>query len=169
MATIQSLTPPASISVITGTYTLPADRFARVTVEVDSGGLFTLNGTTAVSSAAFQNVDQASTASGNMTYTVPSNYRAIGLATTNPSSGADQLAINGNTPANMTALTNYENLHVGPGGTIAIVSVNTGGKSITGVAIPSNATHRQAVFIVPPSTTLNGSGNWRAVVEEYLA
>jgi hypothetical protein len=154
---------PAAVSVKTASYTIPAGRYARLVVEADSGGTFTIGGVTALSTASFVNVN-VSSASAPLTYTTPTGSRSVVSGSTgatganyqvNSSSSAPGLAANAFSPL-------YE---LGAGGTMTV----SGGANmrIVGVEIPGNATNRQAVFWVPSGTVINGTGNWRAVVEEY--
>jgi hypothetical protein len=157
---------PISVSVKTASFTIPFNRFARVTVEVDSGGIFTINGVTAVTSAAFLNIDVSIT-NAEATYNVPTGYRAVIASMGGFFSGENYF--NGNSlasyPNNAGQSANVAGAQIGPGG--QAIATGGGTRQIAGVAIPSNATNRQAVFMLPPGTVISGSGNWRAVVEEY--
>lgn len=152
-----SFTPPASISVKTASYTIPAGRYARIVAECDSGGTLTINAVTAITTAAFVNVDSSIT-NNNLTYTVPTGF----LAKLTLTRGGNSFTINGNAaPADNIQ---YE---FGPSGGVSIGTDVLGTKSIQGVAVPSNATNRQGQFFVPTGTVISGTGNWRALVEEY--
>ena len=159
---------PISVSVKTASFTIPLKRFARVTVEVDSGGIFTINGVNAVTSAAFLNIDVSVTNSSAI-YNVPIGYRAV-IASMG-SQGAGSNYFNGNSlasyPNNAGQSANVAGAQIGPGGQAFSSGFINDDPQIAGVAIPSNATNRQAVFMLPPGTVISGSGNWRAVVEEY--
>lgn len=152
---------PVSVSVITGSYTVPVGKFARVTVEADSGGVFTINAVNALTTAAFQNVYQY-TGSASLTHTTPTNYYSI-VTYSNPNSGTLTLGAN-NVPLSIGNAIN-QMIWMGPGQQGFVTG--SGASKISGVSIPSNATHRQAVFNVTAGTVLNGSGSWRAVVELY--
>jgi hypothetical protein len=157
---------PISVSVKTASFTIPLNRFARVTVEVDSGGIFTINGVNAVTSAAFLNIDVSIT-NAQATYNVPTGYRAVIASMGSQTPGLNYF--NGNPfasyPSSPNQSANVAGAQIGPGG--QAIAAGTDTRSIAGVAIPSNATNRQAVFMLPPGTVISGSGNWRAVVEEY--
>lgn len=149
---------PTSVSVKTESYTIPAGKYAKVYVECDSGGQFTINGSVAVDTDPFLNID-VSTNSATI-YTVPTGYRAVILqATTNVAT----IYTNGNIDYRFSNIDG----DLGPGGTVS----KSGGDGATcsGVAIPSNATHRQAEFFLPSGTVISGSGNWKATVMEYNA
>jgi len=156
---------PISVSVKTASFTIPFNRFARVTVEVDSGGIFTINGVTAVTSAAFLNI--AVTNTNSAIYNVPTGYRVVIASMGGFFSGENYF--NGNSFASYPSSSNQSadvvGAQIGPGGQAIAAGGST--RQIAGVAIPSNATNRQAVFMLPPGTVISGSGNWRAVVEEY--
>lgn len=156
---------PVSVSVITSSYTVPSGKYAKVVAECDSGGIVTLNGSNAITTAAFVNVDV--TSSSTATYTVPSNYRASVCGAT---AAADTFVINGNVGGSIGANAYTQAYDVGPGGTFATNFTflsGSGTRAVQGVAIPSNATNRQAEFFLPAGTVLSGSGNWRAVLMLY--
>lgn len=167
MATISHIPNPISVSVKTAGYTIPADRYARAIVECDSGGIVTIDGVNAITTSPFINVDQSATST--TTYSVPTGYKFT--AASMGSSGASTInSFNGNTSASYTSGAGLSGqvagASVGPGGSAtAALSGNT--CQVSGVAVPSNATHRQAELFLPAGTVLSGSGNWRAVVEEY--
>jgi len=171
MATVTHIPNPDFVSVKTAGYTIPLDTYARVVVEVDSGGIFTINGNNAVTSEAFGAIDAYNAGGGNNTtgYTAPANARAIVNINVGAAS-ANLHSIAGNAAAGFQASATTGEptiVYLGPSQSIAKQS-NTAAVSYTGVTIPSNATHRQAEFFLPEGTVINGSGNWRAVVEEYL-
>ena len=154
---------PSSVAVKTGSYTIPAGKYARVIVEVDSGGIFTINAVNAVTSAAFANIDVGS-GSSPTSYSVPTGFKAS--ATLSCSSGSGTITLNGNSTEVTPVNTYSSEFSIGPGGSYSITGTN-GHLHIQGVATPSNATNRQADLWVPTGTIINGSGNWRAVVMEY--
>lgn len=158
-------TPPASISVKTASYTIPAGRYARIVAECDSGGTLTINAVTAITTAAFVNIDTQNTNSFNtITYTVPANYNADLFLV---HSGTNQYVISGNIAIGNNTSNSPVNVPLGPAGSLLGNYSQTGFASITGYATPSNATNRQGQFFVPTGTVISGTGNWRAVVEEY--
>lgn len=156
---------PISISVKTASYTIPAGKYARIITEVDSGGLFTIDAVTAMSSAAFVNIDSGNATNAVLNYTVPTGFRAeVTCATT---VAGDTYTVNGNSATSMGANAQSTPLQVGPAGTVSLGAGVVNNKGIHGTAYPSNATNRQATFWVPTGTVISGSGNWKAVVQEY--
>lgn len=160
MTTFSLMSNLASVSVKTAGYTIPADRVARAVVEVDSGGIFTINAVNAMTSSPFLNLD-ISTGSSVAIYNVPTGYKAkafgAGNSITRTLNGNQTISDNGLNPG-----------EVGPGGQIRFDSSSGNAMTLAGVAEPSNATHRQGEFFLPPGTIIGGSGSWRAVVEEYF-
>lgn len=152
---------PISVSVKTASYTIPAGKYAEVYVEVDSGGIFTINAVNAVVTAAFVNVDVSG--SGSASYTVPTGFMA---SINGFSSNAYGVNINGNGASSESASKHSNSINLGPAGT-AVATVSLNPCSIQGLATPSNSTNRQATFWVPTGTVISGSGNWKAVVQEY--
>lgn len=151
---------PASVTVVTTSYTVPAGKYARILAECDSGGIVTVNGSSAITSSAFINVGVSSGfAGGQATYSVPSGYRFDGQ-------GTSQVAINNiSYPMTANGVSAFD-IHAGPGGTAN--SLNSSAFAYTsGVASPSNATNRQGEMFVPTGTVISGSGSWRAVVMLY--
>ena len=156
---------PSSVAVKTGSYTIPAGKYARVTVEVDSGGIFTIDAVSALTSAAFVNVDSTSgSGTGSVTYTVPTGFKASvsGIAT-----GESAFSVNNNGDQLLGTSIHTNLFNIGPAGTLTVYTSLLGFARVQGLATPSNATNRQATFWLPTGTIINGSGNWRAVVEEY--
>ena len=128
MATLSHIPNPVSIAVRTAGYTIPANRYARASVNVHVGGTFTINGTTALSS--FANTWSVLASSPIQTILFGGGFGfshiATGQASSQPSNGA---AFSSNTARS-------EN-------------------SVTGE------------YYLPTGTVINGTGTWRAVVEEY--
>lgn len=155
--------PPISTSVKTTSFTIPANQYARCLVECDSGGIVTIDGVNAVTTAAFQNIAVNSSSGA---YTTPANY--IAHIASVGSAGNVAVRFNGATNAATsiqggTAI--FPSATIGPGGTVTYtLSQNN---ATTGAAIPSNATHRQAEFWLRAGQTLSGTGNWRAIVTQY--
>lgn len=158
-----SFTPPASISVKTASYTIPAGRYARIVAECDSGGTLTINAVTAITTAAFVNIDLQGNTS-NFAYTVPSGFYA---KVTAAAGSGTTFSVNGNVSQTLAGTAYTSQFEIGPSGTMAVPSSFFGIGFVQGVAIPSNATNRQGQFFVPTGTVISGTGNWRAVVEEY--
>lgn len=161
---------PVAVSVKTSSYTIPVGRFARVYVECDSGGIFTINAVNAVVTSPFINVDVVGT-NADAVYTVPTGYSFI-AASAGGATGNSAVFFNGNSVAAYTepasASANICGAQVGPGGSITAGRFSgSDDPQVAGVAIPSNATNRQAEFFLPTGTVINGSGNWKAVVQEY--
>lgn len=155
---------PSSVSVKTVSYTIPSGKYAQAYVEADSGGIFTINSVNAVTTSPFLNVDIAPAAFNSASYTAPTGYQATITGVHNGS--ATTFSVNGNANESLPTTT-YSTAHnIGPGGTF--VTAASGANSfVQGVATPSNATNRQATFWVPTGTVISGSGNWKAVVQEY--
>jgi hypothetical protein len=150
---------PVSVAVKTASYTIPAGQYARVVVECHSGGTFTIDAVSAVTTAVFVNVD--TNVIGSPSYTVPTGYRSE--VSYIPSGTSSSFTVNGNQSEIISQNVYTERFNIGPAGVLN--SVFAGG--IQGVSIPSNATHRNEVFWVPTGTVLNGTGSWRCTVELY--
>lgn len=118
MSTYSHIPNPATVSVRTAGYTIPADRYARAVVNVIGTGTFTIGGVTAL--AGTQNNVLGSSSWGW------SNGN-VGTASTN--SGVPSGSVYGF------------------------------------VADQKNLVHD---YFLPAGTVINGTGTWRAVVEEYL-
>ena len=164
---------PLAVSVKTASYTIPTGRFAKVYVECDSGGQFTINGAVAVDTDPVINVSVSNASTNALTYTAPSNYKATVSVYSNTSGisvSQSGLGNNYRQAANSASSGGGVGLvTVGPGGSVSISSSGANTKAIVGYAEPSNATHRQAEFFLPAGTVISGSGNWKAVVMEYNA
>lgn len=124
---------PVSVSVKTGSYTIPAGKFARAVVNVIGSGTFTINGNTALSGTQ----NNVITSSANM-------YRD-------------------NRGASVSGIA------VVQGGLISGAAVT--GINGTGVSLVyANETQQQNLvkdFYLSTGTVINGTGTWRATVEEY--
>ena len=156
---------PLSVQVITGSYTVPSRKIAKVYVECDSGGIFSINGVNAVTTSPFINIAQSTTANGSLSYSVPANYRAEVVSSTNAVGVWNHIGGGSSTWITTTEQTQIK-LSLGPLASISTAN-QSANKAYSGVAIPSNATNRQANFTLPAGTVLNGTGNWRATVEIY--
>lgn len=157
---------PVAVSVKTASYTIPAGKFARVYVECDSGGIFTINAVNAVVTNAILNIDVGNASNVAVSYTAPSGYMAE--VAFGASLSGDSYQVNGNGSTSLAGLDRSRQYKIGPAGTAVFGSGVAGNnKGITGAAIPSNATNRQAEFYLPAGTVISGSGNWKAVVQEY--
>lgn len=154
---------PSSVSVKTSSYSIPASKWAEVYVEADSGGTFTINGVTSITTDAFVNVDYTVSGTTNISYTAPADYLVdVDVAT----AAAITINPNGNNVTTAIAASEMRPYKLGPGGTMTSSSTS-GNKSVTGYGIPSNATNRSATFRLPGGTVINGSGSWRATVVEF--
>jgi hypothetical protein len=155
---------PASVSVITTSYTIPAGKFARVYVACHSGGTMSINGVIAVDTDPFLNVDVAATTTA--TYVVPTGYRATVTGTGN---AIYQININSNGLSSTYQSGSYTpEFNIGPAGRMLSQSAFAT-MGVQGVAIPSNKTHAEVEFYLPSGTVITGAGSWRAVVQEYNA
>ena len=135
MATLSHIPNPVSIAVRTAGYTIPANRYARATVNLEGSATFTINGNTAIRGTQ----NSVITANGNL-------WTSSG--TPNPTGG------------NM------------PPGTLNTASLNGTivNNTATFTGVYANATDQKTVIAdiyLPTGTVINGTGTWRAVVEEY--
>lgn len=124
MATYSHIPNPASISVKTAGYTIPANRYARVIANVIGSATFTINGSTALS------------------------------GTQNSVLGSDNLRI-----CTYSGTTNF--LATPPAAPSAFGAV---GSAFTEATQQHNLVQE---YFLPAGTIINGTGTWRAVVEEY--
>jgi hypothetical protein len=128
---------PVSVSVKTASYTIPAGKFARVVVNVIGSGTFTINGNTALSGT--QN---------NVITSVNNMYRAPGsgvIAASQPyQPGAIQTTVSGTTTSQ--------------------------GSAQNSLLVYGNETDQKPLiqdYYLSTGTVINGTGTWRATVEEY--
>jgi hypothetical protein len=120
MSTISHIPNPVSVSVKTALYTIPSDRYARVTVNVIGSATFTINAVTALS--------------GTQNNVLASSTMQTGA------NNAGTLSVGGN----------------GTAGNTAAYGVIADQKNLS------------ETYYLPGGTVINGTGVWRAVVEEYL-
>lgn len=152
---------PVSVSIKTSSYTIPAKKWARVYVEVENGGTFTIDTVTAMDTDAvvgFGSTVVSSTAVGS--YTMPSNY--YGHAFLYGSTAVTYTGV----ASNLLPLNDGRSVAMGPSNLVGYGNGNAN-KSLLGYAIPGNATNRNAEFKLPGGTVINGTGTWRATVELY--
>lgn len=158
---------PFSVSVKTVSYTIPAGFYARAVVEADNGGIFTIDTVNAMETAALVNVDSYQLANNvNLSYTVPSGYRSEVYFNAG-ASGPTDAVINGNTSTSVSYGTGMVEVKLGPGGVVSLAANSTGARSIVGQSIPAKSTYAKDTFWLPTGTVINGTGNWKAVVELY--
>lgn len=159
---------PIAVSVKTSSYTIPAGRYAKVYVEVENGGTFTIDGNTSMDTDALVNISSVTNSGSNVSYTVPSNYYAIVNAFTAVSGDSTyQVSTSYLSPAGSKSW--HGGAHYGgPASVIGVFATSSGARGINGVAIPSNAMNRSAHFTLPAGAIINGTGTWRATVEEYF-
>lgn len=123
---------PVSVSVKTGSYTIPAGKYARAIVNVIGSGTFTINGTTALSGS--QN---------NVITNVNNLYRDNRAAT-------------------------VSGISVVQGGLISGSGQTGAGSGV--LLVYGNETDQKPLvhdYFLPTGTVINGTGTWRATVEEY--
>lgn len=84
---------PVSVQVVTGSYTVPARKWARVTAHVIQGGAFTINGSTALSSVNslrswsvlasdnYQHWNHSTLGRAEMSITSTTNATSLGVGT----------------------------------------------------------------------------------------
>ena len=147
---------PVSVSVKTGSYTIPAGQYAYVTAEVRDGGSFLIDGTAALDSDDYT-VTPAPDSFDDTTYTVPSGYILKGVFLTG---GSGSLLISGVN----TATVNQDYEFAG-GETIRCVGgTNAFLGSLRKMSTDTIAT---ASFWLPTGTALTVSGNTRYTVSLY--
>jgi hypothetical protein len=137
MATISHIPNPVSISVKTAGYTIPANRYARAVVNVIGSGTFNIGGVTALAGTQ-QNVI--------------TNLNGL-------IRGAGTPVFSSATAGTMGAL------HVPVGSPMQATLAATGL-----VQVFANETQQNNLvhdYFLPAGTVINGTGTWRATVEEY--
>lgn len=155
---------PESVSVQTGSYTIPTGKYAYVAAHVQNGGTFTIGGATALSSKAGVSSDVDDVSLSGVTngtfYTVPSGYRFEGVARV----ASGNLVVGGVVRSSGTG---FVDVKAGSGATFA-TSINVTYEIIGYAARISDAeTSAAQVFWLPAGTIINGSGNWRATVSLF--
>lgn len=135
MATTSFNHKPASTTVRTASYTIPAGRYARVVANVIGSGAFTIGGV-----VALQGTQNSVISSDNLTVVAQQGTVA----------GGGQINIGGLLGTNTSNSLN---------------SVNGGGTAFNEATQQHNLVES---YWVPEGTVINGSGTWRAVVEEYV-
>lgn len=119
---------PESVSVVTGSYTVPPGKYARVIANVSGSSTFTIGGATALAST-----------SATWSVLASDNLRTVS----------------------------------GGGGSTNALFTNTAETSIQAVGSAFNESTAQMntalseVYFLPSGTVINGTGTWRAVVEQY--
>ena len=157
MSTV-TISKPESTTVKTGSYNVPSNRIARVTV-TDTTATFTIDGATAVPAVTATPVAQ--TVANGAGYTVPSDsiFEGIAFPGTATTSTLDVQGLAMNTAPNQ-----LDNLKVGPGHLIDTASAQT--YNLVGYVRQIETERKDKVFVVPGGTVLNGT---RYVVELYAA
>ena len=166
---------PTSVAVKTSSYGIPAGSYAFVTVSVENGGLFTIDGSTAMTSeaklaAAVSAVSQQSSINTINNYAVTSGYYFEGYCT-QPSGTLANVSIGGTVVGKTTTATSsvMNTFRAGGGDTISIAGVAGVVTSITGYVVRAGIqqTENTASFWLPTGTTIAGSGSWQATVSLY--
>lgn len=113
---------PANVSVKTGSYTIPAGKYAKVDVQCEAGGSFTIDGLTALTSKSWTvlSSDNLGTYNGN---------------------GGEKILATGSTTT----------------------FAGNGGAFNEATAYDSQTQS----YWLPSGAIINGSGTWRAVVQEF--
>lgn len=155
---------PSSTTVRTSSYSIPSGKYARVIVQVENGGSFSINGSTALTSDD-GDVISVGVSSSNPSYVVPSGYTFVGQAGGGSVNG---VTIDGNELFSTAGDSRYNQINAGGGSTVA-VSSSGGTVYLTGYATKNcfESSKSTAEFWIPNGATINGSGSWRATVEEY--
>jgi hypothetical protein len=155
--------PVSVVTLTTASYSIPANRYAFVSVSLDQNGSFLVSGTTVmVSKAQSGSAPSVIAVSQNLTnpYVVPSGYRFEGQVVTT----AGPIGIAGAYLPN--ANDSRQGLRFGPGQAITGRSTET----LTGVIIRENSiiegAHAQNTFWLPASTSIQ-IVNGRAVVSLF--
>lgn len=155
---------PTSVDVKTASYTIPSGKYAYVTVNVENGGSFSIDGSDALlsQSQVDGSVSAVNSSGVNTTlYTVPSGYRFEGQAycgtSSNPTIGGTQISLS-------TTLTTIK-----AGSGQAIVAPTHTTMFLTGYAIREHEgeTNATASFWLPSGAVINGSGTWKATVSLF--
>ena len=139
MATISHIPNPISISVKTAGYTIPANRYARVSVNVHAGGTFNIGGVTSLSSLT-----------ATWTVLASDNLTAHTLSATSN---------NGFTNSTIGRL-------LTGGSNADFPAANFVGNAFNESTAQFNTSVTEQYFM-PAGTVINGTGTWRATVEEY--
>lgn len=142
---------PESVSVQTGSYTIPTGKYAYVAAHVENGGTFTIGGATALSSEA--SVAGSIIAVNQSTpLTVAAGYIFEGQASGNP--GVGSIYWVSNLP-----------IRAASGQTISF----SGSGSVSGYQIRPAQTETNVAqgFWLPAGTIINGTGSWRATVSIF--
>lgn len=145
---------PDSVSIQTGSYTIPAGKYAQVTAFVDPGSTFSIDGTTVLTPSSAGTVQSASANFDNSTtYTVPSGYAFSGVVFCSPTGNT---LLQGKTLGTASAV--LVGVSAGPGAVFSVSLANTG--TVVGSLVPvsNGAGAVTASYWVPTGTVLNTSG-----------
>ena len=164
---------PTSVSTKVAPYNIPAGSYAFVTVEVEDGATFSIDGVTALNAKAQTSCNSEAdsvfhAASTDTTYfTVGTNKLAILKLIITATSGGVNLYIGGNLISGSIATGDYT-FYMASGDSFRFQS--SGGEDVTFYysihEYDPNITETvtTASFWVPTGTALTGSGQWRATV-----
>jgi len=158
---------PASVSVKTSSYTIPAGKYAYVVAFVTDGAFFSIDSAAALTSEAGieYSVIAVSQASD---YTVPSGYRFEGQVSTGTST--DTVTVDGVGTGNLGSDLSLS-IRAGGGDKIAArdTSDNAVTVGITGFSIREALpeSNNSQAFWLPSGTVINGSGEWKATVSLF--
>lgn len=159
---------PESVSVHTGSYTIPAGKYARVIAHINGNGSFTIDGATAIDAtqASVVNVLVVNVGISPASYTVPSGYYFEGIAV---ATAAVTISVDG-TDIGEISDTIGNKVMVGSGSTLSAPSSGISGTAkILGVSrkVSSGEGPVNSEFWLPSGTVINGSGSWRATVQIF--
>lgn len=162
---------PVSVAVKTGSYPIPAGRYAIVTAQVRDGGSFTIGGATALNSKSVPSATKVEVVNANAlpSYTVPSDKYFEGQIS--PGGTSSSWTIGTGVGVGIGGSGSQYGIRMGPGQ--RVWHDTAGGNpavDVVGILFPidSEDSFVTATFYVPTGTTISGSGNWRATVSEYI-
>jgi hypothetical protein len=159
---------PASLTVGTGSYTVPANKYAFCTAQVMNGGTFTIDASTALSSQALDIARVNINATTTQTHTVNSSRWFVGGAATQASGAAWTYDGMLGTAVTLVNGTTSSVPPIGPGGTIVLTS---GGvqKNLIGAEVGKQNTSSDGSFWLPTGTTINTTGTGYYTVQVFNA
>ena len=150
---------PDSSVVKTGSYTIPAGKYARITAQSFEGNEISVDGTTFL--RAVDNAIPIAVATGNssttsaISYTVPSNKRFTGIVL---AGGSNPVTVDG---VQVGTGAGPFNVQAGPGSVVSAPASGAGAaKGIAGYVESLRSPMAVESFWVPAGTVMAGSGNY---------